>query len=70
VLPTQDLGVEIAIILSGDGASVCLATDLDTLVVGEVDVLYEGVCVEWVEVEGGEAASMVLVVGCDRSRSC
>ena len=38
MLSTQDLGVEITIVLSGDGASIGLYADLDTLVIGEVDV--------------------------------
>jgi hypothetical protein len=37
MLSTQDLGVEITIVLSGD-AGIGLPADLDTLVIGEVDV--------------------------------
>lgn len=37
MLPTDGLGVEIAVVRSRDGAVVCLSTDIDTLV-GEVDV--------------------------------
>jgi hypothetical protein len=41
--PTHDLGVEIAIVLSRDGVGIGLSTDLDTLVIGEVDAFYKGV---------------------------
>jgi hypothetical protein len=37
MLPTDGLGVKIAVVRSRDGVGVCLSTDLDTLV-GEVDV--------------------------------
>ena len=40
--------------LCGDGPSISLTTNLDTLVVREVDMLDEGVGVEWVE--GGEGS--------------
>jgi hypothetical protein len=46
MLSTKDLGVEITVVLGGDGVSVALSTDLDTLVIGEVDVFYKGVGVE------------------------
>ena len=50
MLPTQHLGAEIHIILSRHSPRIGLSSNLDTLVVGEVDMLYERVYVEWVEV--------------------
>jgi hypothetical protein len=41
VIAATHLGV-----LSGDGAGIGLPADLDTLVIGEVDVFYKGVGVE------------------------
>ena len=46
MLSTKDLGVEITVVLCGDAVGVALSTDLDTLVIGEVDVFYKGVSVE------------------------
>jgi len=46
MLSTQDLGVEITVVLSGEGVGIGLFTDLDTLVIGEVDVFCKRVCVE------------------------
>jgi hypothetical protein len=43
MLLTQDLVVEITVVLSGDDVGISLSIDLDTLVIGEVD---EGVAVE------------------------
>jgi len=40
MLSTQDLGVEIPIILSGVGAGIGLSGDLDMLFIGENDVFY------------------------------
>jgi hypothetical protein len=54
MLATQHLGVEIAVVLRGEGPSIGLASDLDALVVGEVDVLDEGVGVGLVEIQGRE----------------
>jgi hypothetical protein len=48
MLPTQDLRVKIPITLSRVGAGIGLSTDLDTLVIGEIDVFYKRVGVEWV----------------------
>ena len=50
MLPTQHLGAEIHIILSRHSPQIGLSSELDTLVVGEVDMLYERVYIEWVEV--------------------
>jgi hypothetical protein len=48
MLFNQDRRVKIPIILSRDGASIGLSTDLDTLVIGEFDVFYTRVGVECV----------------------
>jgi len=45
MLSTKDLGVKITVVL-GDGVGVALSTDLDTLVIGDVDVFYKGFSVE------------------------
>jgi hypothetical protein len=71
MLTTQNLGVKIAIILSRDGPCISLSSDLDTLVVGQVDMFYKRVCVEWVKVKSGEGSEneeddekvVVVVVG-------
>ena len=41
---------------SGDSPSISLTTNLDMLVVCEVDMLNDGVSIEWVEVEGREGS--------------
>ena len=46
MLSTQDLGIEITVVLNWDGVDIGLSTDLDTLVIGEVDVFCKGVGVE------------------------
>jgi len=47
MLPTQDLGVEITIVLSGDGAGIGLSADLDTPVIlcftKESELRYRGI---------------------------
>jgi hypothetical protein len=45
MLPTQDLRVKTPIILSRDGASVGLSTEM---AIGEIDVFYKRVGIEWV----------------------
>jgi hypothetical protein len=42
------------IILSRHGPWIGLSSNFDMLIVGEVDMLYERVCIEWVEVESVE----------------
>jgi len=54
MLATHYLEVEIAIVLHRDGPGIGLVSDVDALVVGEVDVLDEGVGVEWEEIQGRE----------------
>jgi hypothetical protein len=54
MLATHYLGVEIAVVLRRDGPAIGLASDVDALVVGEVDVLDEGVGVEREEMQGRE----------------
>jgi hypothetical protein len=68
MLPTQHLGIKITIILRWDGPGVGLTTDLDTLVVREVDMLDERVSVERVEVEGGEGSEHGCVLGSGERR--
>ena len=46
MLSTQCLGVIMPVILSGDGGGIGPSAELDTLVIGEVDVLYKEVGVE------------------------
>jgi hypothetical protein len=48
MLPTQDLRVKIPITLIRDGAGIGLSTDLDTMLIGEIDVFYKLVGIEWV----------------------
>lgn len=71
MLTTQNLGVKIAIILNRNGPCINLSSDLDTLVVGQVDMFYKIVCVEWVKVKSVEGSEyeeddekgVVVVVG-------
>ena len=46
MLSTKDLGVQITVVLGGVSVGIALSTDLDTLVIGEVDVFYNGVGIE------------------------
>jgi hypothetical protein len=46
MLSTQNHRVKIAIILRGDGSSICLSADLDTLVVRKTYMFNEGVGIE------------------------
>jgi hypothetical protein len=48
MLSTQDLRVKMPIILSRDGTSIGLSTDLDTLVIGKIDGFYKRIGIEWV----------------------
>jgi hypothetical protein len=71
MLATYNLGIKIAVILSRDGPRIGLSTDLDKLVVCQVDMFYKGVCVEWVKAKSGEGGEyeedgekgVVVVVG-------
>ena len=59
VLSTQDLVVEITVVLSGNGVGIGLSIDLDTLVIGEAD---EGVAVEGHKYRAGKAAVVVAAI--------
>jgi hypothetical protein len=59
MLPTQNLGVKIPAILRRDGPRICLSSDLDLLVVGQVDMFDKGVCIEGLKVKSGEWGKLV-----------
>jgi hypothetical protein len=54
VLSTQNLGVKVAVILGRDCVCIGLAANFDAPIVCEIDMFYEVVGIERVEVEGGE----------------
>jgi hypothetical protein len=45
-MPTQHLRIEIAIVFSRSSTCIHLSSNLDTLVIGGIDVFYEGVGVD------------------------
>ena len=63
MLPTENLGIEVAIALCWDSLRVGLAADLDALVVDERDVFGDERVVECLELESrnGRVRSEVLV---------
>lgn len=54
MLSTQDLGVKVTVPLPGCGLCICLAANLDPLVVGEGDVFRDERVIEGIEVECGQ----------------
>jgi hypothetical protein len=58
----QDPGVEITAVLGGDGVDAGLSIDLDTLVIGEVDVFTKELALRGHKYRAGKAASIVVDV--------
>jgi hypothetical protein len=62
MLVTHYLGVEIAVVLCRDSPGIGLASDVDALVVGEVDCLTKELVLSGKRYRAGKAASMVVGV--------
>ena len=58
----QDLVVEITAVLGRDGVDIGLSTDLDTLVIGEVDVFTKELALRGHKYRAGKAASIAIDV--------
>ena len=54
MLTTEDLRVEVSVVFGGYSPCIRLATNLHPLVVGEVNVLHEGVGIKGIQVKSGE----------------